>query len=157
MPIVVTNYEYTPTKSTATFERTYTDTGNRLAKLAWIFQTGDKPPVKRELHTSGKPSQVAATMRVGDELENFAKAIGFVLVSKSFPASQLSKGDLVSIFADPITAKNLEGKAELVERIGNVGVPAIAGEPVYESWQVRFDSDSRTFARVVCSRDIINL
>ncbi len=63
--------------------------------------------------------------------------------------AKLKKGQVVTIFEDPISRLKPEGKATLVkfESKDNDGIYNM------ERWQVRFQGDSETFSRKIMPQD----
>lgn len=68
---------------------------------------------------------------------NFALNQNLPTVEKPRPAFE--KGDIVQIYLDPITRKDLEGEAELIKLLG--------GTYYNEFWEIKFCNDGQSAYR----------
>lgn len=57
----------------------------------------------------------------------------------------MKKGDIVTIYEDPITKKNPEGKAKLVNRLDEDSI--WTGEYLIDVWSVRFLGEKTLYFR----------
>ncbi len=62
----------------------------------------------------------------------------------------MKKGDIVTVYLDPLTEKSPEGQAQLLERLDTKGKYRSR-----EYWQVKFLNGGDIVARFVCSKDTL--
>jgi len=56
---------------------------------------------------------------------------------------KLTKGQIVSVYQDPVTCTKLEGPAKLKKRLDTYA------DPGYEWWMVEFDGEGTTYQRKI--------